>query len=183
MAKNMIESAIRNVATNGLAVKYRLPQYKKEGTKHNEEYKKVLQHKKVCEEIVAFADSHKDIPFYFILSVGVSKGAYKMSEFEKGYKAFKGDEVEMVAKMGKAYYEYNGQGGRKMSDVAIRLIMKYYENVSHDYDTFMTDLAKSKVFGKNLGSREMDYKTLCTNLGIKVNGAEDKEIKELAKVA
>jgi hypothetical protein len=105
-----------------------------------------------------------------------------MSEFEKGYKAFKADEVEMVAKMGKAYYEYNGQGSRKMSDVAIRLIMKYYENVSHDYDTFMADLKKSKVLGKNLGSREMDYKTLCTNLGIKVNGMEDK-VKELAKVA
>jgi hypothetical protein len=181
MAKNSIETAIANVANNKLGGKYNLAQYKEGGTRY-EEKKKAVLHKQVCEEIMAFVKEHETIPMYFVLSVGISKGAYKMSEFEKGYKAFKADEVEMVAKMGKAYYEYNGQGSRKMSDVAIRLIMKYYENVSHDYDTFMADLKKSKVLGKNLGSREMDYKTLCTNLGIKVNGMEDK-VKELAKVA
>jgi HisJ family histidinol phosphate phosphatase len=127
--KNAIESAIRNVANNKLASKFNLAQYKEGGARHEEKVKAML-HKKVCEEIVAFADSHKDIPFYFILSVGVSKGAYKMSEFEKGYKSFKADEVEMVAKMGRAYYDYNEQYGKKMSDVAIRLIMRYYERVS-----------------------------------------------------
>ena len=169
MAKNAIEMAIRNVATTALANKYRLPQYKKEGTKHNDEYKKAVLHKNVCEQVVAFADSHKDIPFYFILSVGISKGAYKMSEFNKGYKAFKADEVETVAKMGRAYNDYNEQYGKKMSDVTIRLIMRYYEKVSKDYNKFLLDLNNSKVLGKDCGSRKIDYLVLCKNIGISVN--------------
>lgn len=172
MAKNVIESAIRNVANNRLAGKYNLAQYKEGGARHEEKVKAML-HKKVCEEIVAFADAHKDIPFYFILSVGVSKGAYKMSEFEKGYKRFNADEVEMVAKMGRAYYDYNEQYKNKMSDVAIRLIMRYYERVSHDYDKFILDLNNSKVLGKNLGSRDMKYEDLCKNLNIPVKDSED----------
>ena len=165
MAKNAIENAIRSTATNKLNGKYNLAQYKEGASKHGEKVK-AMTHKKVCEEIVAFADAHKDVPFYFILSVGVSKGAYKMTEFEKGYKSFKADEVEMVAKMGRAYNVYNGQGGKKMSDVTIRLIMRYYEKVSHDFDTFITDLKKSKVLGKDCGSRGVDYKVLCKNLNI-----------------
>ena len=177
MAKNAIEMAIRNVANNRLAGKYNLAQYREGGSKY-EEKKKAVLHKKVCEEIVAFADAHKDIPFYFILSVGVSKGAYKMSEFGKGYKRFNADEVEMVAKMGRAYYDFNEQYGKKMSDVAIRLIMRYYEHVSHDYAQFLTDLNNSKPMGKNLGSREMKYEELCKNLNIPI-----KEREELSNVA
>ena len=178
MAKNVIESAIRNVANNKLAGKYNLAQYKEGGSRF-EEKKKAMLHKQICEEIVAFADNHKDIPFYFILSVGVSKGAYKMSEFEKGYKRFNAEEVEMVAKMGRAYYDYNEQYKNKMSDVAIRLIMRYYERVSHDYDKFIIDLHNSKVLGKNLGSRGMKYEDLCKNLNIPVK----EEKNELVNVA
>ena len=173
----MIESAIRNIANNRLAGKYNLAQYKEGGAKHEEKVKAML-HKQVCEEIVAFADAHKDIPFYFILSVGVSKGAYKMSEFEKGYKFFKGDKVEMVAQMGRAYYDHNEQCGKKMSDVAIRLIMRYYEKVSHDYDKFLVDLNNSKVLGKDCGSRDVKYEVLCKNLSIPI-----KENGELVNVA
>ena len=140
-----------------------------------------ILHKKICEEIVAFADNHKDIPFYFILSVGVSKGAYKESEFNKGYRRFNAEEVEMVAKMGHTYYEYNGQGNKKMSDVAIRLIMRYYEKVSHDYDKFVEDLNKSKVLGKNLGCREMKYEDGFKNLNIPMKEKEDAPtMKEVA---
>lgn len=167
MAKNAIETAIRNTAANKLNGKYNLAQYKEGGSRHAEKVA-ALTHKKVCEKIVEFADSHKNIPFYFILSVGVSKGAYKMTEFAKGYKTFKADEVEMVHRMGMAYNEHNGLGGKKMSDVTIRLIMRYFEKVSHDFDTFMETLTKSKVLGKLCGSREMDYKDLCKNLGIPV---------------
>ena len=164
MAKNATEMAIRNVANNKLNGKYNLAQYKEGGSRHSEKVAAML-HKSICENIVAFADAHPFIPFYFILSVGVSKGAYKMSEFLKGYKRFDADEVEMVEKMGKAYNEYNGQN-KKMSDVTIRLIMRYYERVSHDYDRFVTDLNKSKVLGEKCGSREIPYKDLCKNLGI-----------------
>ena len=171
MAKNVIESAIRNVANNKLSGKYNLAQYKEGGSRF-EEKKRAMLHKQICEEIVAFADSHKDIPFYFILSVGVSKGAYKMSEFEKGYKAFKADEVEMVAKMGRAYNDYNAQNKKKMSDVTIRLIMRYYEKVSKDFNHFLLDLNKSKVMGKLCGSREMAYTDLCKNLNIPIKEKE-----------
>lgn len=172
MAKNAIEMAIRNVANNRLAGKYNLAQYREGGSKY-EEKKKAVLHKKVCEEVVAFADSHKDIPFYFILSVGISKGAYKMSEFERGYKAFKASEVEMVAKMGRAYNDYNEQYGKKMTDVTIRLIMRYFEKVSKEYDKFLLDLNNSKVLGKNCGSRHIDYADLCKNLNIPIKEKEE----------
>jgi len=178
MAKNAIEMAIRNVANNRLAGKYNLAQYKEGGSKH-EEKKRAMLHKKVCEEVVAFADSHKGIPFYFILSVGISKGAYKMSEFEKGYKVFKANEVEAVAKMGRAYNDYNEQFGKKMSDVTIRLIMRYYEKVSNDYDKFLLDLNNSKVLGKNCGSRLVEYADLCKNLNIPVK-EKDGEMSNAA---
>lgn len=178
MAKNAIEMAIRNVANNRLAGKYNLAQYREGGSKY-EEKKKAVLHKSVCEEVVAFADSHKDIPFYFILSVGISKGAYKMSEFEKGYKMFKANEVEMVAKMGRAYNDYNEQYGKKMTDVTIRLIMRYFEKVSKDYDKFLLDLNNSKVLGKNCGSRHIDYADLCKNLNIPIK-EKDEPITEAA---
>ena len=174
----MVETAIRNVASNKLAGKYNLAQYKEGGARHEEKMKAVL-HKKVCEEIVAFADAHKDIPFYFILSVGVSKGAYKMSEFGKGYKSFKADEVETVARMGRAYYDHNEQYGKKMSDVAIRLIMRYYERVSKDFNKFLLDLNNSKVLGKNCGSRHIDYADLCKNLNIPIK-EKDEPMTEAA---
>ena len=178
--KNRIELAIRNIANNRLAGKYNLAQYKEGGSKYHEKVKAIL-HKKVCEEIVAFADSHPNIPFYFILSVGVSKGAYKESEFNKGYKHFNAEEVEMVEKMGSAYNAYNGLEGRKMSDVTIRLIMRYYEKKSKDFNTFLLDLNNSKVLGKACGSRALPYKGLCKNLNIPVK-EEDNE-NTLSKVA
>ena len=167
----MIESAIRNIANNRLAGKYNLAQYKEGGAKHEEKVKAML-HKQVCEQIVAFADAHKDIPFYFILSVGVSKGAYKMSEFGKGYKRFNAEEVEAVYEMGMAYNAYNGLGHKKMSDVTIRLIMRYYEKKSKDMETFTNDLNNSKVLGKLCGSREMEYTKLCKNLNIPIKEKE-----------
>ena len=79
-----------------------------ESTKYYDERNKVLLHKRICEEITAFADSHKEIPFYFILQVGVSKGAFKMCEFERGYKSFNADKVKQVHTMGMEYNKYNG---------------------------------------------------------------------------
>ena len=46
MAKNMIESAIRNVANNKLAGKYNLAQYKEGGSRF-EEKKKAMLHKQI----------------------------------------------------------------------------------------------------------------------------------------
>ena len=177
--KNSVETAIRNAANSKVAGKYNLPQYKKEGTKHYDERQKALLHKRICEEIVAFADSHKDIPFYFILQVGVSKGAFKMSEFEKGYKQFKACKVEQVHMMGMEYNKYNGLEGKKMSDVTIRLVMRYYERVSNDFVTFINDLNKSEKLGKQCGARG-NYEMLCKNLNIPIKETEDEPMADAA---
>lgn len=174
MAKNKIESKVREVANNRLEGKYNLAQYKEGASKHDEKVRAIL-HKKVCEEIVAFADIHKDIPFYFILSVGVSKGAYKESEFSKGYKRFNAEEVESVRAMGMEYNKYNGLEG-KMTDVTIRLIMRYYEKKSKKMEEFIADLNKSKVLGKACGSRETEYADLCKNLNIPIKEKEEANI-------
>jgi hypothetical protein len=179
MAKNSVETAIRNAASSKLAGKYNLPQYKKEGTAHYEERQKALLHKRICEEIVAFADSHKSIPFYFILQVGVSKGAFKMSEFEKGYKQFKAYKVEQVHMMGMEYNKYNGLEGKKMSDVTIRLVMRYYERVSNDFVTFINDLNKSEKLGKQCGARG-NYEMLCKNLNIPIKETEGEPMSDAA---
>lgn len=176
---NMTEMAIRNVANNKLSGKFNLSQYREGGSKHDEKVKAML-HKRICEEVVEFADSHPQIPMYFILSVGISKGAYKMSEFNKGYKRFDAAEVEMVFKMGRAYNDYNEQYKKKMSDVTIRLIMRYYEKVSHDYNQFLVDLNNSKVLGKKCGSREMLYTDLCKNLNIPIKEKEEVKLAEVA---
>lgn len=159
-----IETAIRNTAKNKLAGKYNLAQYK-EGAKRHQEKVNAMLHKAICEQIVDFKDKHPDIPFYFILSVGIAKGAYKMSEFNKGYKKFKPEEVEQVALYGQAYNAYNGIKSKKLSDVTIRLMMRYYEKVSTDMDTFTNDLNKSQVLGK-IAIKRGDYGQLCKNLNI-----------------
>ena len=159
-----IETAIRNTAKNKLAGKYNLAQYK-EGAKRYQEKVNAMLHKSICEQIVDFKDKHPDIPIYFILSVGIAKGAYKMTEFNKGYKKFKSEEVEQVALYGQAYNAYNGVKSKKLSDVTIRLMMRYYEKVSTDMDTFLTDLNKSQVLGK-IAVKRGDYGQLCKNLNI-----------------
>lgn len=170
--KNSVENAIRNTASKSINGKYNLSQYKKEGTKYYDERNKVLLHKRICEEITAFADSHKEIPFYFILQVGVSKGAFKMSEFERGYKSFNADKVKQVHTMGMEYNKYNGLEGKKMSDVTIRLIMRYFEKVSTNFETFINDLNKSQKLGKQCGARG-NYEMLCKNLNIPIKVKED----------
>ena len=175
MAKNNIETAIRNIAANKLNGKYNLAQYKEGGSKYEEKQKAVL-HKQICERIVAFSEANKDIPLYFILSVGVAKNACKMTEFQKGYKKFNEEKVIIVAKMGRAYNDYNGQGKKKMSDVTIRLITRYYEKVSENYDTFLKDLNNSSNLGKLCGSRTIKYEKLCKNLNIPIKEHEDATI-------
>lgn len=175
--RNRLSTLINNVANNKLAGKYNLAQYK-EGNKLHAEKVKAMLHKKVCEDIVAFASEHKNIPLYFILSVGVSKGACKESEFHKGYKSFNGDKVLAVHSMAVEYNKYNGIKSEKPSDVTIRLIMRYYERKSSDMAIFLADLNNSKVYGKLAGSREIEYKLLCDNLSI-----PEKKAKESANEA
>jgi hypothetical protein len=52
-----------------------------------------------------------------------------------------------------------------MTDVTWRLITRYYDKVSHDFETFMSDLENSEVLGRKCGERG-DYERLCKNLNI-----------------
>lgn len=167
--RNNIVNAIKSAATTKLNGKYNLSQYKEGGSKYAEKVA-AMTHKRICEDVLAFTESHPEIPLYMVLAVGIAADACKMTTFAKGYKHFDADKVEAVYKMGMAYNAYNEQYKRKLSDVTIRLMTRYYAQKSKDYNTFLLDLNNSKVLGKMCGSREMDYNVLCANLNIpKVN--------------
>lgn len=162
---NVVERMIRECANNRIASKYNLAQYKKEGSKLYKERERAILHKSICEQIVKFADAHPNEGFCFLIACGAQKDAHKVSAFNKGYKKWDSEKVETVLKMGRAYNDYNGLKGRKMSDVTWRLITRYYEQVSTDYEQFLVDLNKSQVLGKDCGKRG-NYEQLCKNLGI-----------------
>ena len=164
---NKIETLIREEANKNFPYgKFNLPQYKKDGSKCHGEYVKAEMHHNVCVEIVKFMQSHPSYPFTFTIACACQKDAHKTKAFEKGYKSFDGEKVEVVMQMLALYYAYNGHAEKKPSDVAWRLIMRYYENVSKDIEDFKSTLAKSKKYGKRCGSREIKYSELCANLGM-----------------
>lgn len=122
-------------------------------------------HADVCRQIVAFMQSHPSAPITFVIAVACQKDAHKTKAFEKGYKKFDAQKVEVVMQMLALYYAYN-KNQKKPSDVAWRLIMRYYETISTNVDDFKSVLAKSKKYGKRCGSREIKYSELCANLGM-----------------
>lgn len=165
--KNSVENLIRECANNRIASKYNLTQYKKEGSKLYKERERAILHKSVCEQIVAFVETHPQLGFCFVIACGVQKDAHKTSAFLKGYKRFDAEKVETVATMGMLYNEYNGLKGKKMSDVTWRLITRYYDQVSHNVEDFIKDLNNSKVLGRKCGERG-NYNALCENLNIPI---------------
>ena len=170
---NVIFDNIKRVAENKLNSKYNLAQYAEGKSKHSEKVA-AMTHKTVCEQVMNFTENNPQIPLYFTLCVGINMSAMKATEYAKGYKKFNADKVQSVYEMGRLYYAHNGMENRKMSDVAIRLITRYYDNVSNNVEDFKTALANSKVLGKACGSRDTDYNFLCENLGIpKVNRKDD----------
>lgn len=179
--KDSLETAIRNIAENKLNGKYNLSQYKEGGKRHQEKLD-ALTHKSVCEQVMAFKKTHEDIPLYQILSVGISKGAFKKTEFDKGYKRFDAKKVEAVVEFGRYYNKYHGIKSTKISDVTIRLMTRYYEKVSTDMGKFLLALASSKVMGKECNNRG-HYDELCKNLGIPYKFGKDKKTTEEEKAA
>ena len=164
-----ILESIKRVAENKLNGKYNLAQYAEGKSKHAEKVA-AMAHKTICENVMAFSTEHPNIPLYFILAVGINMSAMKVTEFAKGYKKFNASKVEAVYEMGRLYYAHNGMENRKLSDVAIRLMTRFYDNVSSNVEDFKAALANSKVMGKACGERTTDYNALCDNLGIpKVN--------------
>lgn len=122
-------------------------------------------HADVCRQIVAFMQSHPTAPFTFVIACACQKDAHKTKAFEKGYKKFDGAKVETIMAMLSLYYAYNNNN-KKPSDVAWRLIMRYYETISTDINDFKSALSKSKKYGKRCGSRDIKYSELCANLGM-----------------
>ena len=174
--KNNLVTLLQEGA-KAIANKYSLPQYQ-EGKAKYAEKQKALLHQQNCKDILAFAEAHKDIPLYFILSVGVATNACKVEEVKKGIKSFNADKVLAVHQMGMAYNKHNGVKG-KMSDVTIRLMLRYYNHKSSDYGTFIADLQNSQVFGKECGARG-DFGKLCANLNIPFEGRGKVKLADVA---
>ena len=124
---------------------------------------KAMQHQTVCKSIEDFHKEHPEMPMYAIMSCGISAGAYKHSEFKKGYKQFNAEQCETILEMAKLYNEAMGVKG-KPSDVTYRLVTKFYKTVSHDIKDFKARLATASQMDGKRGH----FNDLCANLGMVV---------------
>lgn len=129
--------------------------------KTDEEKEKAKLHQKACHGVISFHERHPEMPLYAVLSVGVSAGAFKRSEFEKGYKKFDPIKTNAVLLMAKEYNRVMGIKG-KPSDTTWRIVNKYYNEVSKDINHFVKAL-------KNAGSldnKRGHFKEQCHALGM-----------------
>lgn len=154
MKENKVETLIKSVAENKIAGKYNLSQYKAVKAK-------MVTHKQVCEQIMEFKKNNPTIPTYIVLSAGVGTGAFKMDEYNKGYKTFNADKVINVVKMAEMYNKHMNIKG-KPSDVTYRIAIKFYNKVSHNVSDFELALNKANIMDGNRGH----FAELCSNLGI-----------------
>lgn len=161
--KKSVETLVREAAVAPINTLYNLKQFK---------HDKMLaeRHKAICQLAVDFADSHESMPFYAVLSSAIGSGAWKTDVFEKGYKRFDANRAEQLCKMAVAYNERMGID-HKPSDVVWRLVRRFYEKVSTNYDDFLVALANAKVMDGERGH----FKEQCINLGIE--GVGDYAVK------
>ena len=153
MKKN-IETKISEGANLILNGKYNLVQFKSEK-------ERLLKHKAVCQQILDFKKENPSIPTYVVLSTGINAGAYKDSEFNKGYKKFDADKVLAVTKMAHTYNQEMGILG-KPSDVTYRLALKFYNKKSHNVSDFENALSEAKGADGKRGH----FAELCKNIGL-----------------
>lgn len=154
MKEKCVEQRIVEVAESKIDGKYNLVQFKREKAK-------MMAHRAVCQSVIAFSKENVHIPMYVILSAGISAGAFKNAEFEKGYKRFDAEKVKAVYEMAKAYNVAMGKDSMP-SDVLYRVAMKYYKEVSHNVNDFMKTLEKAKKMSTERGN----FVKLCENVGI-----------------
>lgn len=154
MKEKCVEQRIVEAAESKIEGKYNLVQYKKEKAK-------MMAHRNVCQSVIAFSKENVHIPMYVILSAGISAGAFKNAEFEKGYKRFNAEKVKAVYEMAKAYNIAMGKDSMP-SDVLYRVAMKYYKEVSNNVNDFMESLKKAKKMSTERGN----FVELCENVGI-----------------
>lgn len=154
MKEICVEQRIKDVANSKLSGKYNLVQFKAEK-------ERMMIHKSVCEQVVAFSKENVHMPMYAILSAGISAGAFKNDEFEKGYRSFNAHKAKAVYEMANAYNK--AMGGKGMpSDVLYRVAMKYYKKVSTNVEDFKKSLDSAKVMSTERGN----FAELCKNVGI-----------------
>ena len=122
---------------------------------------KAVQHQTVCKSIEDFQVTHPDMPLYAIMSCGISAGAYKHSEFKKGYKDFNAEQCDTIYHMAKAYNKAMGING-KPSDVTYRIAAKFYKTVSHSLKDFKERLATASQMDGKRGH----FNEQCANLGM-----------------
>ena len=122
-----------------------------------------MAHKMACQAVLEFKQNNPYMPTYAILSAGISAGAFKNEEFEKGYKKFDAKKAQAVFEMAVAYNKAMGIEGAP-NDVIYRVCMKYYKNVSEDVAKFEEALAKIK---KPLGDERKDFQKICKAVGCK----------------
>lgn len=154
MKEKCVQKRIVDAANAIIGGKYNLVQYKKQKAK-------LMAHKMVCEQVINFSKENIHIPMYVILSAGISAGAFKNSEFEKGYKRFNADKVKAVFEMAKKYNLAMGNTNMP-SDVLYRVAMKFYNKVSTNMEDFDNALAKAKQISTERGN----FVELCENVGI-----------------
>lgn len=153
MKEVCVEKRIEEVANTKIGGKYNLVQYKKEK-------EKLMIHKSVCQAVLAFRDANVHMPMYAILSCGISAGAFKNEEFEKGYKNFDADKAKTIFEMAKAYNV--AMGGKGMpSDVLYRVAARYYKKVSHN----VADLVKKLETANKIVVDRKNFEKLCVNVG------------------
>lgn len=152
--KKSVEELVRESAVNPIDTRLNLVQFK---------HKKMLaeRHKEICQKALDFADEHPDMPFYAVLSSAIGSGAWKTDIFLKGYKKFDAERAEQMYKMALAYNEKMGLNC-KPSSVVWRLVRRYYEKVSTNYEDFLVALANAKQSDGDAGH----FKEQCKNLGI-----------------
>ena len=118
---------LQQIANTAIGGKYNLAQFKpmKE---------RMLQHKQVCAEVLAFAETHPTMPKYAIMWAGIGIGAVKKTEFSKGYTKFDRERAEFV--FNAATYMASKLGDKKPSDTVYQIAIKYHDKVSTNIDDF-----------------------------------------------
>lgn len=155
MKKTSVEFAIRESVANGVAY----------GLNENVSDVRKQQHVEICKAIVAFADSHEDIPMYLILSLGITQGAPKKGEYAKGYNKFNEKRVETIVRRCKAIVKAQGCADIRSFDCLSRIVAKYTDQFGNDPVKFAKAVKGMGEFGKSVVARE-NYDAVCRSLGI-----------------
>jgi len=159
MAKTIKESSVE------FSIRKTAADNKAYGLNENISEERKAQHVEVCKEIVAFLDSHEDIPTYTALAMGIAQGAPKKAEYAKGYTKFNGKKVETNYRRCLQFAKHHGVDGCKTFDMVQRVVAKFIAQFGGDPVKWAKALKASAPMGKSALARE-SYDAVCKSLGI-----------------